>query len=81
MALLSFKKAIRHLVGFFLFPAVYFAVPKSVTVDEGNSVQICVEMSSTTAQATLGLDVVVTLSASDGTGTVCLFHSMMQCGT
>lgn len=46
-----------------------FAIPATATLVEGGSVQICVEMNSTTsAAAILGKDVIVTLSTVDGTG-------------
>jgi hypothetical protein len=52
------------------FSAVSFAVvPAMVTVVEGGTpLSVCVQMTTTPAEATLGKEVVVTLSTVDGTG-------------
>ena len=51
-----------------IISAVFFAIPTMATIAENNSALLCVEMSSSTEAATLGLEVEVTLFSIDGTG-------------
>jgi hypothetical protein len=51
-----------------LCAAVSFAIPDMATVTEGGLVSICAQMTSTSVAATLGMEVVLTLFTTDGTG-------------
>lgn len=57
------------------------------TVTEGNMVPVCVRMSSASVAATLGMEVVVTLFTSDGTGVlviyfkICTYDERLYCSS
>ena len=48
--------------------AVSFALPSVISVAENDSALLCVEMTEVSASAILDREVVVTLSAMNGTG-------------